>query len=198
MEAIAREMSSIGAQEDRLLARCRAGDVDAFGEVYARWERPLFRYAYWMMGDADEADDVKQETFLRAFRSFGSFDGRCAVHTWLFGICANICKDKMKQRSRRPEAPLTDAITMADGPEGDPMHTVMAGADQELILKALADLPPAQRELLLLREVEGLSYEEIRAVFRCSLASVKLRLFRARQQWRKRYKLICDEGEPSC
>src|SRR5258708_2145704 len=101
-DAIAGEMSGLAMREDGLVSRCRAGDLEAFEQVYARWERPILRHAYGMLQNADDADDVKQETFLRAFRSFSSFDGRCALHTWLFGICANLCKDRIKQRSRRP------------------------------------------------------------------------------------------------
>jgi RNA polymerase sigma-70 factor, ECF subfamily len=197
--AVAREMATIKAQEDPLAARCRAGDLDAFEEVYRRWERPIYRYAWGVLADADEADDVKQETFLKAFRSFHAFDGRCAIHTWLFGICVNLCKDRIKRRSRRPEIEMDDE-TLANipgGPGSDPAHAIMAGNEQALVMKALAVLPEKQRELLLLREVQGLSYQEIQAVFRCSLASVKLRLFRARQQWRRSYQALCEEGDQS-
>src|SRR5689334_23138732 len=96
--AVAREMATIRAEEDHLAAQCRRGDVEAFEEVYRRWERPIYRFAYGMLSNADEADDVKQETFLKAFRSFDRFDGRCAIHTWLFGICVNLCKDRAKAR----------------------------------------------------------------------------------------------------
>lgn len=191
------EMFRTAEPDDGLVARCRNGDVEALEEVYARWERPIFRHAYGMMRNADEADDVKQETFVRAFRAIGGFDGRCVLHSWLFGICANICRDRLKQKQRRPTVSLDVAALIAcdDGPSGDPMRALMADSEHETILRAMAELPVAHRELLLLREVEGLSYEEIRDVLRCSLASVKLRLFRARQQWKKRYLALTAEGE---
>lgn len=192
MDAIARSMFPVEAREDQLAARCRSGDMEALEELYRRWDRPIFRYAYGMLAHVDEADDAKQETFLRAFRSVQSFDGRCALHTWLFGICSNVCKDRLKQRSRRPELSL-ERPGLAEGPlqvVSDPAGSVIAQAEFDLIMRALYDLPDAQREILLLREVEGLTYVEIRDVFRCSIASVKLRLFRARQQWRRRYQAI--------
>jgi RNA polymerase sigma-70 factor, ECF subfamily len=198
-ETIAVEMSSVGTDEDRLIARCRTGDLAAFEEVYTRWERPIFRHAYCMLRDAPEIDpdDVKQETFLKAFRSFGGFDGRCALRTWLVSICANVCRDRLKQRSRRPEVPLDQDAIMQSG-QCDPIAAMLADADHEMILEALSALPVHHRQLLLLREVEGLSYEEIRDVLHCSMASVKLRLFRARQQWSKQYRKMAGEGDTPC
>jgi RNA polymerase sigma-70 factor, ECF subfamily len=197
VNAVARKMSSLGVHEDRLEARCRAGDLEAFEEVYTRWERPILRYAYGMLNCADDADDVKQETFLKAFRCIHSFDSRCAIHTWLFRICANLCKDRLKQRGRRPQVSLEQVSSAAipPGPDTDPLRRILADAEHDLVLRALQDLPTGHRELLLLREVQGMSYDEIKDVFGCSLASVKLRLFRARQQWRRRYHQLNGEGE---
>src|SRR5437660_7998669 len=88
--------------EDGLLARCRAGDLDAFGLIYDEHERHVFRFAYHVLGKHDDADDVKQETFLRAYRALGNFRADCSLRTWLLRICANLCRDRIKSRDRHP------------------------------------------------------------------------------------------------
>src|SRR5690349_17299729 len=84
--------------EQELIARCRAGDLDAFGLIYARHETSVFRYAYHLLGHHDDADDIKQETFLRAYRAIGTFRGDASMHTWLLKICGNLCRDRVRQR----------------------------------------------------------------------------------------------------
>ncbi len=187
---LAAQEGNVRAPEDRLVERCRAGDVDAFSEVYTRYERQVFRYAYHLLGHRDDADDVKQETFLRAYRAFGSFRSDCSLNTWLLKICGNLCRDRMKMRSRRkevlydPQSP--EAGSYVDELTLDPYETVERSSEFELAALALRSMPEAQREIIVLYEVEQMSYQQIATVLNCSLASVKLRLFRARKRFRER------------
>ena len=176
--------------EDRLLNRCRAGDLDAFSEVYAQYERQVFRYAYHLLGHADDADDVKQETFLRAYRAISKFRSDCSLKTWLLRICTNLCRDRIKSKSRHKEV-LYDphdvpADLFWDTDAIDPHEVAERSQMVAVVRSALKGMPEDQRNIIMLREVEDLSYEEIAEVIGCSRASVKLRLFRARQRLRER------------
>src|SRR5262245_31433970 len=90
----------------QLIADCRVGDPEAFGRIYAQYERAVFRHALYLLGQREDADDVKQETFLRAYRTIGSFRSHCALQTWLFKICSNLCYDLLRRRQRRPQISL--------------------------------------------------------------------------------------------
>src|SRR5205807_4760918 len=100
---LATQEAFVHKPEDTVVARCRAGDLDAFGQVYAEHERHVFRYAYHLLGSREDADDVKQETFLRAFRAIAGFRADCSMRTWLLRICGNLCRDRIKSRERHPE-----------------------------------------------------------------------------------------------
>ncbi len=181
---------AVNQQEDSVLKRCRTGDLDAYGLVYAEHERHVFRYAYHLLGSPDDADDVKQETFLRAFQALGGFRSECSLRTWLLRICANLCRDRMKSRERKPEI-LFDHTASADILEGellgeDPHMVLERSEDREVLRRALRGLPVDQRDIIVLRDMQDLSYEEIAEVFDCSRASVKLRLFRARRRLKER------------
>jgi RNA polymerase sigma-70 factor (ECF subfamily) len=176
--------------DQELLASCRAGDVEAFGQIYARYERPVYRYAYRMLGDADDADDIKQETFLKAYRALPTFRGDCSLLTWLLKIASNLCRDRIKSRSRRSEvelAPEVEADLTATGDFGaDPAHLLEKKDLLQTANRVLTGLPDMQREMIVLRDVEGLSYQQIAELQGCSVASVKLRLFRARRGFKDR------------
>jgi len=197
VDLLARYESTVQIREDQLVARCRAGDVEAFGQVYAQYERQVFRYAYHLVGHREDADDIKQETFLRAYQALPHFKGECSMLCWLLRICGNLCRDRLKSRRRHPES-LADPQTTQDLWPGDARaqadpHTLLEQRQaRETLRRALAAMPPAHREILVLREIEELPYDEIAEVLGCSLASVKLRLFRARRLLRQRLTALID------
>jgi RNA polymerase sigma-70 factor (ECF subfamily) len=176
--------------DQELIARCREGDIEAFGQLFARYERLVYRFAYRMLGDADDADDIKQETFLKAYRALPSFRGECSLLTWLLKVAGNLCRDRLKSRARRSEVELMPEMETELRDQGD------FGADPAELLerkdlvstahKVLNNLPDAHREMILMRDVEGLSYQQIADILDCSVASVKLRLFRARRGFKDR------------
>ena len=173
-----------------LVARAQRGDREAFGHIYDRYERAVYRYAYHMLGDPEEADDIKQDAFVKAHRTLPGFRGDCSLLTWLLKVTGNLCRDKMKSRSRRGEvelAPEMEATLYDHSPYGsDPAQQLQRKFLQGAVHRVLGGLPQAQRELIVLRDIEGLSYQEIADVLVCSVASVKLRLFRARRSFRER------------
>lgn len=171
-----------------LISRCQRGDLDAFGQIYERYERVVYRYAYHMLGDPDDADDVKQDTFVKAYRTLPGFRGDCSLLTWLLKVAGNLCRDRHKTRTRRGETALLPEI-VADLPDGsdlgaDPAALLERKDLHQTLYRVLAGLPEGQKELIILRDVQGLSYQEIAEVLGCSVASVKLRLFRARRGFR--------------
>jgi len=181
--------ATMSVPEDQLVSRCRAGDLDAFAQVYERYERQVFRYAYHLLGHRDDADDIKQETFLKAYQAIGSFRSEASLQTWLLKICGNLCRDRIKSWDRRKviyDSTLREESLGQHAIGEDPLEIVERRQMTETIFKALRGLPPAQRELIVLHEVEDLSYEEIANILGCTRTSVKLRLFRARRSLKER------------
>ena len=175
--------------EDQLVARCRAGDLDAFSQVYDQYERQVYRYAYHILGHRDDADDVKQETFVKAYQAISSFRSESSLQTWLLRICGNLCRDRIKSWDRRKvtyDSTLRDDVLGSTDESDSPQTLAERKELTGIILKALHGMPPAQREIIVLHEIEDLSYEEIAEVLGCSRTSIKLRLFRARRSLKER------------
>ena len=184
--------------EDQLVTRCRAGDLDAFSQVYDRYERQVYRYAYHILGHRDDADDIKQETFVKAYQAIGSFRSESSLQTWLLRICGNLCRDKIKSWDRRKvtyDSTLRDDVLGSSDEDDSPQSILERKQMTEIIFKALRGMPQAQREIIVLHEVEDLSYEEIAAVVGCSRTSIKLRLFRARRSLKERVASLMGSKE---
>lgn len=182
------EMSSNAVSEDaELVRRCREGDQEAFRTLVTRYHPRIFNLIYSLVKDRDEADDLTQEVFIKAFRSLAGFKGQAQVYTWLYRIAVNRCLDWLKNRGRRPEMSL-ERVEVYRTDEDTLQSPGTADAETEqrelgrALEKALRALSPDYRVALTLREVDGLSYEEIAEVIDCSVGTVKSRLFRARAQ----------------
>lgn len=177
---------------DRALADAAAsGDRDAFEALVLRHQRRIVNYAMAIVRDAADAEDVAQETFLRAYRSLTRFRGESSFKTWLYAIATNAARTGLDRRGRRrrlEEGSLDDEaapLSAGDVPAG--------GADAETTLvrresidRALAALPPDLRVAVVLRDVEGLDYKEIAAATRAPIGTVESRIFRARRRLRPR------------
>lgn len=183
--------------DDPLLARCRAGDVDAFGLLYAEHEAVVFRHAYRMLGCREDALDLCQETFVRAFYGLTSFRGECTVRVWLLRICTNLCRNALRARSRRRETYLDEPLEAVSSPEpcADPTAVFEQRQQIALLHEALAALSPAHRELIVLRDLEGLSSAETAAIVGCAVASVPVKLFRARTGLKRQLVRLMREKE---
>ena len=180
--------------EARLIARLREGDADAFALVYARHHERVFRYAYHLLGHREDADDVKQETFARAFESCKNFRNQCHITTWLLAICGNLCRDRIKSWERRrvrADGGLQGELA-ADTRAADPAEIVERADTQAIIRRALFGLPPSQREAIVLHEIEGLTHQEMAEVLGCTVAGAKLRAFRARRVLAARVAILLE------
>ena len=179
--------------ELHLVARCCAGDLEAFGDVYALYERKVFRYAYHLLGHREDADDIKQETFLKAYQAIGKFRSDASLQTWLLKICGNLCRDRMKSWEKRKvyyDAGLRSEDWQDDRISADPQALVERAQTIEIVLCALQGLPASQREIIILHDLEDLNYQEISVILGCSAISAKLRVFRARRTLRERVQIL--------
>ena len=171
-----------------LVASARAGDPEAFATLIGRYEVRIVRLVRGMVPESD-VEDVTQEAFLKAYRKIGNFDGRSSFYTWLYRVTANTAMDWRKRERHRRHAPLPE------GPEGDDaVPSAEAGPERSASRRELAAridaaieaLPEKYHELLVLREVEGLSYEDIAERLGMSKGTVESRLFRARERLREK------------
>jgi RNA polymerase sigma-70 factor (ECF subfamily) len=176
------------ARDAELVARSKAGDKEAFGELVRRYQKPVFRIVLRMVKSPDDADDLTQDTFVRAHRGLKTFKEEFDFHPWLYRIAVNQAINFLNKRKRQA------AVDLEDVPEGDiksgpePESPLQSASRQELLKKldaALERLPDEQRTVFLLRVQEGLSYEEIAETMETPKGTVMSRLARARMALRK-------------
>jgi len=173
------------AAENLLVERCQQGDTVAFDQLVERHGEWVYNLAYRMVGDRDEAYDMAQEAFVRAFRAIKRFRRGSSFSTWLYRVTTNACLDEIKRRRRRP-APASSLLD-ADGLSPDPPDPSPQVEDhvaslerREVVRRAIAALPLHHRLPLVLYELQGCSYEEIAAITGANVGTVKSRLNRAR------------------
>jgi RNA polymerase sigma-70 factor, ECF subfamily len=170
-----------------LVERHRCGDARAFNEVYTRFEEMVYNLAFRLSGNYEEAADLTQEIFLRVYRHLGSFGGRSSLKTWIFRIAVNHCRDRLS-RWRPLTQPLGDdpgegEVAYAD-PSRGPEELAVAADEGRRVAEGLAKLPPVFREAVVLRDIEGLSYEEIAEVLGVRIGTVRSRIARGRDHLR--------------
>ena len=176
--------------EHALIERCRAGDVAAFEPLVEKYRQRVWRLAYQVLRDREEAWDCAQDAFVRAFQSLGSFRGQSAFYTWLFRIAMNVATDRLRSRGAQARAFGTQAIPAeewertAPDPEARPDQAALGAEQRQRITQALDTLPPNARAIIMLSDVEGLSYREIASVLNCPIGTVMSRLHNARKRLR--------------
>jgi len=175
--------------DEVLVSACRRGDQDAFATLVERYQGKIYNLAYRLLGNADDAGEMAQEVFCRAYVKLGEFRGEASFSTWLYRIAHNICYDELRRRRRRPVASLeaeTESGTRLEvpAPQPGPAELCARQAVRERLQQLIATLPPDQRTALVLRDIQDLSYEEMAQVLQCSLGTVKSRLNRARRTLR--------------
>ena len=176
--------------DEELVARSRGGDLDSFNQLVVRWERPIYALAYRVIGREEEARDVAQETFLRAYRALGGFKGQAKFSSWLYRITLNLCRDWIRRERRTPvsQAPEgLDIIEMAG--ESEPSESIEELVSRRelgrAVAKAMALLPEEQRTAIILKEYHGLTFQEIADMLECPLSTVKTRLYQGLTVLRK-------------
>jgi RNA polymerase sigma-70 factor (ECF subfamily) len=181
--------------DDRLLVeRCLAGDFSAFEPLVEKYRQRVWRLAYNVLRDREEAWDVAQDAFIRAYQALPSFRGQSAFYTWLFRIVMNLAADRARQRAARGRAFGTERVPeedwerlMADQSTG-PDSSAAQTEDRERIGKALDTLSEDHRTIIMLSDVEGLSYKEIAEVLDIPIGTVMSRLHNARKRLRQSLK----------
>jgi RNA polymerase sigma-70 factor (ECF subfamily) len=172
--------------DDRdLVRRIRDGDAEALRAIVERYQDRIFSLIYGIVRDRHEVEDVAQEVFLKVYTRIQAFDERSKFYTWLYRVAANAAKDHVKKRSRRPAVALEeDDVIPSTG--DNPVGHAAAAETRRLVREAIAALPLRYREVLTLRELDGLSYNEIAGVLKISIGTVESRLHRARAKLKRR------------
>lgn len=182
-----------GADSDaQLVERVKAGDAHAFELLVLKYQRRIQRLIGRMVRDVDLVEDIAQETFIRAYRAMHQFRGEAQFYTWLYRIAVNTAKkflldmrhDPMvTQSALRPQDDEDETFSAGNEPiaEDTPETLLAAREIAEAVTKAMDDLPDDLRQAVTLREIEGLSYEDIAAVMNCPIGTVRSRIFRARE-----------------
>jgi RNA polymerase sigma-70 factor (ECF subfamily) len=168
--------------DEELVDRSRSGDVESFNQLITRWERPIYALAYRVIGREEEARDVCQEAFLRAFRALPGFKGQAKFSSWLYRIALNLCRDWIRRKKRSPMATLPEDVELEDlasdaGPTETVEDLVSRRELSELVEAAMARLPEEQRTAIILKEYHGMTFQEIADLQGCPLSTVKTRLY---------------------
>ena len=182
-------------EEAALIANAQRGDLEAFDALVLRHQPEVFAVAVRMLGDRDEAQDVAQDAFVRAYRSIGAFRGDAKLSTWLVSITMNLCRNRRRWWARRRRiivASLDDPIDTEEGALereiADPAPSPASAAErhelQQQLAGALQLLSEGERSIVVLRDIQGHAYEEIAEVLHCRVGTVKSRLSRARLRLR--------------
>lgn len=179
---------------EALAHRAARGDVDAFDELVSLHAGKVVNLAFRLLGDATDADDVAQEAFVKAYRSLPRLRDRSQFTAWMLKITTNACRDYLRRRGRRDEVGLDEAINHAGGDAT--AHVVEQQETQQRIRYLMNTLPQKHQIVLYLRDIEGLSYDEIATTLGCTVSSVKNRLHRAREAFRIRAMPYVDEVLP--
>jgi len=168
--------------DEELVSLSMGGDVDSFNQLVLRWERPIYSLAYRVLGREEDARDVTQETFLRAFRALPGFRRQAKFSSWLYRIALNLCRDWIRRQRRAPVLQMPEGVDPAElAAASEPTESVEdLVARRELsgaVAEAMALLPEEQRTAIILKEYHGMTFQEIADLQGCPLSTVKTRLY---------------------
>jgi RNA polymerase sigma-70 factor (ECF subfamily) len=186
--------------DQALVERVQNGDKQAFGLLVSKYQRKLNRLLSRLIRDPAEVEDVTQEAFVKAYRALPSFRGDSAFYTWLYRIGVNTAKNYLVSQGRRaPTATEVDSEEAEGYEEGEqlrdintPEHLLLSKQIGETVNAAMEALPEELRTAIMLREIEGLSYEEIATIMECPIGTVRSRIFRAREAVAERLRPLLD------
>ena len=172
----------VASTDEELVARTVAGDADSFNQLILRWERPIYALAYRVIGRDEDARDVCQETFLRAFRALPGFKGQAKFSSWLYRITLNLCRDWIRRQRRTPVVSAPEGVDIvelasAQGPAESIEDLVARKQLSRTVGEAMRFLPEEQRTAIILKEYHGLTFQEIADLQGCPLSTVKTRLY---------------------
>ncbi len=164
--------------DEELVALSTAGDPESFNQLVVRWERPIYALAYRVLGQEEDARDICQETFLRAFRALKGFKGQAKFSSWLYRIALNLCRDWIRRERRTSVVtPLDTEPAAVEGPMGSVEDRAIRRDLGRVITRAMSVLSEEQRATIVLKEYHGLTFQEIADLQGCPLSTVKTRLY---------------------
>lgn len=174
--------------ENEIIRSVLKGNVNDFEKLVTAYEKNVYNIALRMVGDPEDAADMTQETFIKAYRALSGFRGDSKFSSWLYRIASNVCLDFLRSRSRHPQVSLSgadeDDRTAFELPDmsQNPEEQLMKKLSMEAVRRGLGQLPEQQRQILVLRELGGLSYAELAQTLGLEEGTVKSRIFRARKR----------------
>ncbi len=192
------------ATEDlELVERSRAGDHEAFSRLVAKYEKRIYHLAFGMLGNRDDALDVTQEAFIKAYRALKGFRGGGGFHTWLYRIAYNQAIDFIRKEGRRTHVEFDETYVsgtvenpqISPSPEFNPARSLAQKELNRVVMDAIQRLPEHHRAVIVLREVEGHSYQEIARILKIRKGTVMSRLHYARQQLQADLSPYIEEGK---
>jgi len=198
------QLTPLPEAEREEAARIRAlqsGSEEAFSWLISQYAQPVFRLASRILTDASDASDVVQEVFLKVFRNIGKFESGCSLKTWIYRITVHTASNQNRwwRRHRERELPLDGSPAedargsiLAVSDTAGPLELLLSRETQQMVRQALSRLSESSRTVLVLREIEGLSYEEVSEVLHVNLGTVKSRLARARQTLRSELEPVME------
>lgn len=173
-----------------LVARALEGELPAFEKLVSRYQNRIVGYSARMLNDQEEAEDVAQEVFIKAYRSLHSFRGDASFSTWIYRIATNLCIDRLRSRKRRPQQAysLDEPLDREEESGGrdiadysaEPVREVEREELRRRVRQVMSEMPERMRTILVMCDMQGMSYEEIAKVLDCPIGTVKSRLFHAR------------------
>ena len=188
--------------DEQIVERALGGDRDAFGELVRRWERKIYALTAGFLGSPEDARDATQETFIAAYRNLQGFRGEAKVSSWLHRIAVNQCISRQRRTRVRPETALEEELEargerfLSTADHASPAREAESKQRAEAVQRAVASLPPELREVVLMKEFEGLTFQEIADALQVPLSTVKSRLYTALKQLRMRLEKFEMEVAP--
>ena len=179
------DLVEITSMEDiELVGLCQKGDTNAFDRLFYKYRDKIYRTAFRMINNPEDALDLTQEIFLKAYKNISKYNFKSEFSTWLYRLAINLCIDELRKRKNSNEV-LMDSIPENLIYSDTPEDIILSEEQESLIWKALNSLKEKERVVIVLREMEGLSYEEIANVLKCSLGRVKSRIHESREKFKK-------------
>lgn len=203
LSILAAAQTGVSEEDARILRGLRAGIEEAYEELIARYQQPVYNVVYRLLGNPSDASDVVQDVFLKIFRSVSSFREKSSLRTWIYRIAVNEAHNHRRWFSRHccREVPLQgereecpDCIDVAPDPGRSPFDQTLDRENRVLLEEALNRINPVYRTTVVLRDIENLSYEEIAEILQLSLGTVKSRILRGRDALRRELTQRLDPG----
>ncbi len=194
-------MSNI-IEEKKIIKKAAAGSADAFEQLLLKYQTPIYNLCLRMTGNPEDAADMTQEAFLKAWRSLSSFQFESSFSTWLYRLTTNTCLDYLRSLKRRPQCSLTveddegeEQVLDVTDEAPTPEEALLSAEERSQLVHALSQLEASQRQIITLRVVNDLSYAEIAEILDVKEGTVKSRLARARDNLRKKLLQIGNKSE---